>query len=63
MPNLRFISRVGIFLGVWLIVSPWVFGFSSVNLARWNNLFVGVAIFLTSLWVLLASDEGEGTEK
>lgn len=27
--------------GVWVAVSPWVLGFSSVNLGRWSNVLVG----------------------
>ncbi|MDP3974874.1 MAG: SPW repeat protein [Candidatus Jorgensenbacteria bacterium] len=27
--------------GVWIAVSPWILGFSSVNLARWSNVLAG----------------------
>lgn len=35
-----------IVLATWLLVSPWVLGFVAINLATWNNLFVGVLLLL-----------------
>jgi len=44
---------------IWLIISPWVLGFSDLNLPRWNVVFVGaIALFLSS-WNLFASDKRE----
>jgi len=31
-------------LGVWLVVSPWVLGFSDHSAALWNALLFGIAI-------------------
>ncbi len=56
MSHTRLIARAGIVLGVWLMISPWIFGFVGVNLARWNNLAIGLAVALASLWVVLADD-------
>ncbi len=39
-------------LGVWLILSPWILGFSSLNLVSWNNLLVGALAIIFSLWNL-----------
>jgi len=39
-----------IILGTWLIVSPWLLGFSALNLVLWNNVIVGVLIILATLW-------------
>lgn len=38
-------------LGIWVAVSPWILGFSSVNLPRWSNVLAGglVAIGAFSL--------------
>ena len=37
-------------LAVWLIISPWLLGFASLNLALWNNLMVGGLVILFVLW-------------
>jgi hypothetical protein len=39
-----------IVLGLWLVVSPWFLGFSSLNLALWNNIVVGAIIILVVFW-------------
>lgn len=41
---------IQIIIGVWLIVSPWFFGFSSLNLPFWNNVIVGSAIIVATVW-------------
>lgn len=56
MPHLKFISRAGAVLGVWLAAAPWIFGFADVNLARWNSIACGALIFLASIWMMLADD-------
>lgn len=33
-------------IGFWLILSPWVLGFSALNLPLWNNVLVGGLIVL-----------------
>ena len=37
-------------LGVWLFISPWLLGFSGINLVVWNNLMVGGLIVIFALW-------------
>jgi len=39
-------------LGVWLIISPWILGFSGFNLVLWNNLTVGAFLIVFILWNL-----------
>lgn len=36
-------------LGIWLLLSPWLLGFSDLNLTTWNNIIVGVLLILWSL--------------
>jgi len=33
-------------LGLWLLISPWLLGFSDVGVAAWNAVLVGVGIAL-----------------
>lgn len=49
----------GVAFGVWMIVSPWVLGFSTVAVATWNAVLVGLAIAALALWVL-ATDKDLG---
>lgn len=37
-------------LGLWILVSPWILGFSDISLMRWSNVLIGTAIFLISVW-------------
>ncbi len=37
-------------LGLWLIVSPWLLGFSTVAAAMWNSVIVGIVVAALSYW-------------
>jgi hypothetical protein len=37
-------------LAVWLIVSPWLLGFSAMETARLNHIIVGALIGVLALW-------------
>lgn len=41
---------VNLILGLWLIISPWVLGFSTVAGAMWNSLIVGIVVAILSYW-------------
>ena len=47
---MRWYHWTTIALGAWLIVSPWVLGFASINLALWNNVIAGIVFILLALW-------------
>ncbi len=49
----------GVAFGVWMIVSPWVLGFSAVAAATWNAVLIGLAVAALALWVL-ATDRDLG---
>ena len=46
-----------IFLGVWLIASPWALGFYSINLMTWNNVVAGIFVILFALWNVSSPEE------
>lgn len=48
-----------IVLGTWLVVSPWLIGFSGLEPALWNAVIVGAAIAVLALWAL-ATDRDVG---
>jgi hypothetical protein len=39
-------------LGLWLIISPWVLGFSSQPAATWNMVIVGVVVAVLSVYAI-----------
>ncbi len=39
-------------LGAWMMVSPWVLEFSSISLAKWNALVVGLLLVLVNAWMI-----------
>ena len=39
-------------LGVWLVISPWVLGFSGLGAAMWNAVIVGIVVAVLALWTL-----------
>ena len=47
---------VNIVLGIWLMISPVVLGFSQNTAAMWNNILVGIAL----VGVELAAEWGRG---
>ena len=44
-------------LAVWLAVSPWILGFSTLNLAVWNNILVGGLVIVAALWNFVPPEE------
>ncbi|MFH1193068.1 MAG: SPW repeat protein [Candidatus Jorgensenbacteria bacterium] len=44
-------------LGVWVLISPWVLGFSALNLARWNNALMGLVIIILAFWWMVPPRE------
>jgi hypothetical protein len=53
------VSWVNALLGVWVLVSPWVVGFAGVHNAALNNVIVGIAVIILSLWSGFATTSGE----
>ncbi len=45
-------------LGVWVLISPWVLGFSALNLALGNNVLAGIAIIILAFWGMVPPREG-----
>jgi hypothetical protein len=39
-------------LGIWLIISPWVLGFSDVKSATYNDVILGIVIAVLGAWSL-----------
>jgi hypothetical protein len=42
-------------LGLWLVASPWIFGFSDATAMTWNIAIAGGVIALLAAWAALAN--------
>jgi hypothetical protein len=50
----------GFVIGVWLIISPWILGFSGISLAKWDSVFIGLILTLVFGWEIFGEkEEGE----
>lgn len=47
--NTRIFSRVNTVIGIWVAISPWVFGYSNHTGRLVNSLCVGIAVLCLSL--------------
>jgi len=45
-------------IGVWLVISPFVFGFTDMTAATVNHIVVGALIVIDSLWVAMKYPTG-----
>ena len=46
-------------LAAWLIVSPYILGFSGLATAFWNQLIVGVVVGALAIWAAVTASDGE----
>lgn len=44
-------------IGIWLIISPWVLGFSDSVLVKWSSVLCGIIIVAMNFWVLSGRSE------
>jgi len=54
---MKWISRIQIIIGIWILISPWLLGFSSFSLARWSNVIVGAVTAILGLWGMFGEEE------
>lgn len=52
-------DTVSLLLGVWLIFSPWILGFTGTPVAMWNAVLFGVLIAIMALMALIEFQEWE----
>lgn len=44
------LSWINIILGIWTLISPWVFGFAGREAPMWNAVIAGILIALLAIW-------------
>ena len=49
------LSWINALLGIWVLISPWVLGFSLAHNAMSNNVLMGIIVIVLSCWSALAS--------
>lgn len=49
------LSWVNVAFGIWLILSPYLLGYASLEIARWNENVLGVIVVGLGVWSALAS--------
>jgi SPW repeat len=52
---------IDIAIGGWLVISPWVLGFSESVLIKWSSVICGVALVVINAWAL--SDKENNLKK
>jgi len=52
---------VNVVLGIWLIVSPFILGFSGLMDALWNQVVVGILVGILAIWSAVATPETVST--
>jgi len=53
-------SGLNIILGIWLIISPWVLGYSGLSWPLWNNVACGILIALLAAARIWSPGTGPG---
>lgn len=48
-------SWVNALLGAWVVISPWVFGYSGNAARLWNSIIVGLLVIVLGVWSASAS--------
>ncbi|MBI4085892.1 MAG: SPW repeat protein [Candidatus Liptonbacteria bacterium] len=49
-------------IGVWILVSPWILGFSSISIMMWSNLIVGMILILVNIWIIFGKHNNSITK-
>ena len=48
----RWEEWINLLLGIWLIIAPWVVGFSPVSSATENSVVLGIIMIVLPLWAM-----------
>jgi hypothetical protein len=50
----RALDWINVVLGVWLIIAPFLLGYSALTAALWNDIIVGIVVVVLAGWAALA---------
>jgi hypothetical protein len=49
-------------IGAWLIIAPWVLGFSDSVLIKWSSILCGIILVAMNAWILFEKHEAAKKE-
>jgi hypothetical protein len=49
------LSWINAILGLWLIISPWVYGYDNNTGGSWNSIILGIIVCILAVWSAQAS--------
>lgn len=49
------LSWINALLGIWLILSPWIYGYTGNAGRMWNSIIVGIVVLVLSVWSAVAT--------
>jgi len=52
--TIKSLSWINAVLGLWLVIAPFLLGYSAVGAAMWNDIVVGVIVAVLAGWAALA---------
>jgi len=62
--TIRSLNWINVILGVWLIIAPFLIGYTSFAAALWNDIIVGIVVVVLAGWAAIvapsARDEVSG---
>jgi hypothetical protein len=44
---------VNVGLGVWLVLAPFILGYSATAIAMWNDIVVGIVVVVLAIWAVI----------
>ncbi len=47
-------------VGVMMIASPWILGFSDISLAKWCNILLGLVLAIANAWKIFGTVPADG---
>lgn len=50
------LSWINAVLGLWVLLSPWILGFSEFDVATGNNIILGIIVIVLASWSALATN-------
>jgi uncharacterized membrane protein len=46
-------------ISLWIMISPWILGFSEISLAKWSNVIFGLFFVIMNVLVIFGEKSGK----
>lgn len=46
-------------IGIWIMLSPWLLGFSNVAILKWSNVLCGLALILINAQIIFGKEHSD----